>query len=149
MGQEQEFKSEVFVSAPIERVFDFFSDAGNLQDLTPPWVNFKIVTPRPIEMKSGAIIDYELRIRAFPVKWRTLIKVWEPPFRFVDEQLRGPYRVWIHEHTFESRDGGTVVRDHVRYAAPFAFLTHPLFVTRDVKRIFEFRRERLLQLNWG
>jgi ligand-binding SRPBCC domain-containing protein len=143
-----EFRSELWLPAPLERIFDFFSDAGNLQELTPGWVNFEIVTPRPILLRAGTLIDYRLRIRGIPVTWRTLIKVWDPPFRFVDEQVRGPYRKWEHEHTFEAKDGGTLMRDCVTYAAPFGFLTHALFVNRDVRRIFEFRRETLLKREW-
>ena len=97
-------------------------------------------------MRVGALIDYKLRIRGVPIRWRTKISAWEPPMRFVDEQIRGPYRLWVHEHTFEERDGGTIVRDHVRYAVPFDFLAHPLLVRRDVERIFAYRAERLREL---
>jgi len=137
------FISELWVPRPREEVFAFFSDARNLDAITPPWVRFRMVTTGPIEMKAGALLDYKLRVRGFPIRWRTKITEWEPPARFVDEQLRGPYRLWIHEHEFEPRDGGTLVRDRVRYAVPFDFLVHRLFVHRDVTRIFAYRTEEL------
>jgi ligand-binding SRPBCC domain-containing protein len=95
-------------------------------------------------MGEGTLIDYRLRVHGVPVRWRTRISAWEPPHRFVDEQLRGPYRQWIHEHTFEPRDGGTLARDTVRYAVPFDFLTHAWFVRPDIETIFRFRTEALL-----
>jgi ligand-binding SRPBCC domain-containing protein len=94
-------------------------------------------------MHEGTLIDYQLRVRGLPVCWRTRISAWQPPHRFVDEQLRGPYRQWIHEHIFEPRDGGTLCRDIVKYAVPFDFLVHPLFVRRDVEKIFAFRAAAL------
>jgi ligand-binding SRPBCC domain-containing protein len=144
----REFKTETWIPAPLPKVFEFFSNAGNLEALTPPWVSFHIITPQPIAMHPGALIDYRLRIRGLPVNWRTRITTWNPPHRFVDEQLRGPYRVWEHEHTFEEKNGGTFMRDNVRYAVPFDFLVHALFVRRDVERIFEYRREALLKTAW-
>jgi ligand-binding SRPBCC domain-containing protein len=117
--------------------------AGNLEALTPPWLNFKILTPLPIDVHEGTLIDYRLRLRGVPVRWRTRISVWQPPYRFVDEQLRGPYRQWIHEHTFEAHQGGTLVRDHVRYAVPFDWLVHRLLVRPDVERIFRYRAAEL------
>lgn len=137
------FVSELWLPRAREEVFAFFSDARNLNSITPPWVRFRMVTTGPIEMQAGALIDYKLRVHGFPVRWRTKITEWEPPVRFVDEQLRGPYRLWIHEHEFEARDGGTLVRDRVRYAVPFDFLVHTLFVRRDVARIFAYRTEEL------
>jgi ligand-binding SRPBCC domain-containing protein len=140
-----QFQSELLLPAKIDEVFSFFSDAGNLDDLTPDWLHFKIVTPRPIELHAGSLIDYKLRVRGFPIRWRTRINVWEPPYRFVDEELRGPYRQWVHEHTFETRDGGTLVRDKVSYAVPFDWLAHRLFVRPDVEKIFRFRADTLRQ----
>ena len=137
------FLSELWVPRPREEVFVFFSDARNLDAITPPWVRFRMETAAPVAMKVGALIDYKLRVRGFPIRWRTKITEWDPPVRFVDEQLRGPYRLWIHEHEFEPRDGGTLVRDRVRYAVPFDFLVHRLFVDRDVARIFAYRTEHL------
>jgi ligand-binding SRPBCC domain-containing protein len=138
-----EFQSELWLPLSPEKLFPFFADAANLDALTPPWLHFHIVTPPPIEMKAGALIDYRLRVRGLPLRWRTRIKVWQPPHRFEDEQLRGPYRQWIHEHTFEARDGGTLARDHVRYAVPLDFLLHRWFVRPDIERIFTFRMEAL------
>jgi ligand-binding SRPBCC domain-containing protein len=140
----REFKSEILLPKPIDEVFAFFSDACNLQLLTPPWVHFQILTPCPIQMRPGALIDYRIRIRGIPIRWRTRITEWQPPHRFVDEQLRGPYRQWIHEHTFEARGQQTLARDHVRYAAPLDFL-FGAWVTRDVQRIFAYRTEILLK----
>ena len=94
-------------------------------------------------MKAGALIDYRLRVHGLPLCWRTRINVWQPPHRFVDEQIRGPYRQWIHEHTFEARDGGTLARDVVRYAVPLDFLVHGLLVRPDIERIFQYRTEAL------
>ena len=139
----REFQTELRLPVPPEELFPFFADAANLDAITPPWMNFRIVTPPPIEMREGTLIDYRLRVHVLPLRWRTRINVWQPPHRFVDEQLRGPYRQWIHEHTFEPRDGGTLARDHVRYAVPLDFLTHRLFVRSDIKKIFAFRQEAL------
>ncbi|HYJ05224.1 MAG TPA: SRPBCC family protein [Chthoniobacterales bacterium] len=139
----RQFLSELWLPRPREEVFAFFSDARNLDAITPPWVRFRMETAAPVEMKAGALIDYKLRVRGFPIRWRTKITEWEPPVRFVDEHLRGPYRLWIHEHEFEPRDGGTLMRDRVRYAVAFDFLVHNLFVRRDVARIFAYRTESL------
>ncbi|MBM3839655.1 MAG: SRPBCC family protein [Verrucomicrobia bacterium] len=138
-----EFQCELWLPLPPEELFPFFADAGNLDAITPPWLHFGILTPRPIEMRAGALIDYQIRVRGLPMRWRTLIREWQPPHRFVDEQLRGPYRQWIHEHVFEAHDGGTLARDVVRYAVPFDFIAHPLFVRRDIEKIFTFRQESL------
>ena len=140
------FESEIWLPRPVEEVFAFFADAGNLQALTPAWLDFTILTPNPIPMRPGTLIDYRLRLRGFPIRWRSEITAWEPPHRFVDQQRRGPYRLWVHEHRFEARDGGTQVVDAVRYAAPGGRLVDWLFVRRDVERIFQFRREALLAL---
>lgn len=139
--------SELRVPAPIGEVFDFFSDARNLEQITPPWLKFEVLTPDPIEMRPGTLIDYRLRIRGVPVRWQSEISTWEPPFRFVDEQRRGPYKTWHHEHTFEEIEGGTLIRDDVRYVGPGWFLeplVNRFFVERDVQRIFGYRREVLV-----
>jgi ligand-binding SRPBCC domain-containing protein len=138
-----EFQTELWLPLPPDELFPFFADAANLDALTPPWLHFRIVTPPPVVLRAGALIDYRLRVHGLPLRWRTRINVWQPPHRFVDEQLRGPYRRWIHEHTFEPRAGGTLARDVVRYAVPFDFLTHRWLVRPDIERIFRFRREEL------
>jgi ligand-binding SRPBCC domain-containing protein len=137
------FTAEQLLPQPRAEIFPFFADAANLEALTPPWVNFHIVTPQPIEMRVGALIDYRLRIHGLPVRWRTRITAWEPPFRFIDEQLHGPYRLWVHEHTFEPHAQGTLARDHVQYAPLGGALINRLFVRRDIERIFAYRAEAL------
>lgn len=135
-----------FVDQPIEKVFAFFSDAHNLQQITPPDLDFTILTPAPIDMHAGTLIDYKLRVHGLPIRWRTLINAWDPPYRFVDEQLRGPYRMWHHEHRFESVEGGTNVLDEVTFKPIGGALITKLFVGRDVKRIFEYRASVLKAL---
>jgi ligand-binding SRPBCC domain-containing protein len=130
---------------PIERVFDFYGDAHNLERITPPWLGFEVVTPRPIAIGVGALIEYRLRLHRVPVRWRTRIEVWEPPRRFVDVQVRGPYSLWEHTHTFEEDGpGATISRDRVRYSIPFGplgELADRLLVRRDLKQIFDYRHE--------
>ena len=142
----QIFTTQLWLPLPREKIFPFFADAANLEAITPPWVNFQTLTPTPIEMKPGTLIDYRIKIHGIPVKWRTRINAWEPPYRFVDEQLRGPYRKWVHEHTFEEKDGGTLCSDRVEYAVPGGWLIDKLFVRRDVERIFAYRQERIEEL---
>ena len=137
------FSSEIWLARPIKEVFAFFSDATNLDSITPRSLSFRTVTRQPIEMHVGAVIDYRLRVRGFPTRWRSEITAWEPPYHFVDEQTRGPYRLWIHAHKFESRNGGALVCDDVRYAVPFDWLLHKLIVRPDVERIFAYRADCL------
>jgi ligand-binding SRPBCC domain-containing protein len=128
---------------PPDQAFAFFADALNLEAITPPWLSFRVITPGPIEMRAGALIEYRLKLHGVPVRWLTRIEEWEPGRRFVDVQMRGPYRLWHHTHTFEADgEGGTVVRDSVRYALPLGpvgELAHRLFVARDLRRIFDHR----------
>ncbi len=138
-----DFTAEQILPQPLEKVFPFFADAANLEVLTPPWVNFHIITPQPIEMRVGALIDYRIRIHGLPIPWRTRITAWEPPHRFIDEQVFGPYRLWVHEHTFQSHPQGTLARDHVRYAPLGGALLNWLFVRKDIERIFAYRAEAL------
>ena len=138
-----QFEAELCLPQRRDEVFAFFADAANLEAITPPWLNFSTITPAPIRMHAGTLIDYKLRLRGFPMRWRTKITEWEPPVRFVDEQIRGPYRQWIHEHSFEEPDGGTLVRDRVRYAVPFDFLVHRWLVRPDLERIFAYRGQML------
>ena len=128
---------------PVNEVFPFFADALNLERITPPLLRFEVVTPGPIEMRLGALIEYRLRLHGLKVDWLTRIEEWEPGVRFVDMQLAGPFRLWHHTHTFEEHDGGTLMRDVVRYALPawpLGELALPL-VRRDLARIFDFRRD--------
>ena len=139
-------EAELWLPRPRDEVFRFFADAFNLEALTPPWLKFEVLTPRPIEMRVGLRIDYRLRLRGLPLRWQSEITAWEPPVRFVDEQRRGPYRAWIHQHTFEERDGGTLARDRVRYDVIGGRLVNRFFVRRDVEKIFGFRQEKLLEI---
>ena len=138
-------RNEVWLPRPIDEVFEFFSDAYNLETLTPPILRFEVLTPDPIRMETGTLIDYKLRLRGLPVRWQSEITAWEPPHRFVDEQRRGPYSMWVHEHTFVEKDGGTLAKDNVDYAVLGGALVNRLFVARDVRKIFEYRTERLLE----
>lgn len=135
--------AEQLLPRRLAEVFPFFAEARNLERLTPPWLRFEVLTPGPIDMKAGALIDYRLRWRGVPLRWRTEIEVWEPPLRFVDRQLRGPYLLWRHEHRFVERDGRTLATDRVDYAAPGGRTVHRLIVDRDVQRIFAYRRRAL------
>jgi ligand-binding SRPBCC domain-containing protein len=135
--------TEFWTPRPLDEVFPFFADAFNLQILTPEFLNFRVVTPAPIEMHVGTTIDYQIRLHGIPIGWKSLISAWEPPFRFVDEQVRGPYKFWHHEHTFEVRDGGTLIRDDVHYGVPGGWLAHTLLVRRDLAAIFKYRSEKM------
>ena len=135
---------EQFIPQPLDRVWDFFSNAENLERLTPGFLNFSILTPTPITMYAGTLIDYRIKLFGVPMKWRTEIKQWEPGANFVDQQLSGPYRLWHHQHTFEAVDGGTKMVDRVDYALPLGFLgrlAHVLFVKRTLACIFRYRYE--------
>ncbi len=138
--------AECHLDRPIDEVFDFFADAMNLERLTPPLLSFHVVTPPPIEMRKGALIDYKLKLRGFPLRWRTEIAAWDPPYSFVDNQLRGPYRRWNHRHTFEATSTGTLVKDRVEYQVPGGAIVHNLFVRRDVEAIFKYRQQVLAEI---
>jgi ligand-binding SRPBCC domain-containing protein len=140
------FHAELWLPRPRPEVFAFFAEARNLEAITPPWLKFEVLTPVPIEMRAGTLIDYRLRLHGFPIRWRTEITLWEPPVRFADTQLRGPYRLWVHTHTFAEKDGGTLCLDDVRYAVPGGALIERLFVRRDVERIFAHRQEVMRRL---
>jgi ligand-binding SRPBCC domain-containing protein len=131
------------IARPPEEVFAFFSDAHNLEAITPGWLRFRIVTPGQIEMAPGTLIEYRLRLHGLPIRWLTRIEEWEPGRRFVDVQVRGPYALWHHTHEFEADgDGATVVRDRVSYAlplGPLGELARRAIVARDLDRIFDHR----------
>lgn len=138
--------SEVWLPERREDVFEFFSRAENLEALTPPWLRFSILSPGPIAMKVGTRIRYRLRLHGIPLGWESEITAWEPPYRFVDEQRSGPYRQWIHEHQFLQHNGGTKIRDTVRYSVVGGALVDRLFVAPDLSRIFEFRRQKIAEI---
>jgi ligand-binding SRPBCC domain-containing protein len=130
------------IRRPREEVFGFFADAGNLERITPPELNFRIITPQPIDIGLGTLIDYQLRLRGVPITWKTEITQWNPPFDFVDSALKSPYKQWIHLHRFsEGEDGGTVMEDIVRYRLPFepfGDLSH-WYVKKELAYIFDYR----------
>jgi ligand-binding SRPBCC domain-containing protein len=133
------------VEVPVEQAFDFYVDALNLEPMTPPWLHFEVTTPGELRLRQGTLLDYKLRLHGVPVRWQTRIEAWEPPLRFVDIQLKGPYSLWEHTHLFE-KDGetATIIHDRVRYAiplGPLGALAHLLFVRRDLRRIFDYRRD--------
>lgn len=138
------FRCSVALEAPLDNVFAFFANARNLELLTPPWLRFQVLTEGEIPMEPGTRIDYRLRLRGLPLRWRSEITAWEPPHRFVDEQMKGPYRTWIHEHRFRreeqpGRGPVVVASDEVRYEAPGGALVHRFLVGPDLRRIFRYR----------
>jgi ligand-binding SRPBCC domain-containing protein len=139
---------EQWVPRPLKEVFAFFSCPENLQALTPEWLDFRI-TQAPATMSPGSLIGYRLRWHWIPISWTSEISEWNPPQRFVDRALDGPYALWNHEHSFESRNYGTTIRDRVTYALPLGWLgvlAHRLRVRRDVARIFDYRAAKMRQL---
>ena len=137
------------VARPREEVFAFFTDAANLALLAPPSVGFRLLTPLPIGMAAGTLLDYRLRLFGIPVRWRTRIELVEPPARFIDLQLAGPYRHWRHEHSFAEIPGGTLIADAVDYEMPLGALgtlAHALVVRRTLAHIFDYRRARVAEL---
>ena len=144
-GEPHILEREQRVPLPPEDVFPFFEDAYNLEDITPPFLGFRVVTARPIDMRAGALIEYRLKLHGVPVRWKTQIESFDPPHTFTDVQLSGPYKLWHHTHVFEPDGrGGTIMRDRVLYELPFGPLgevAHALFVRRDLRRIFDFRQE--------
>ena len=146
-----ELNSEQWVPRALEETFAFFSRPENLQQITPPWLDFHILRVES-ELHPGSLIEYRLKVHGIPMRWVSEITDWSPPHRFVDTQLRGPYALWHHEHTFASEGGGTRISDRVTYALPFGVLgrlAHRLITRRDVEAIFAFRRQRLTELLAG
>ena len=138
-----------FVERPVREVFGFVSRAENLERITPPWLSFRLLTPGPIEMRMGAMIEYRLRLHGLPLRWVSLIERWEEGHGFVDRQLRGPYRLWRHHHQFTEVDGATRVEDRIQYALPLGrvgSLVGTPIVRRDLARIFDYRRAAVAEL---
>ncbi len=146
---EHTLTRSITISRPLREVFDFFADAGNLERITPPELNFHIITPQPIDIEKGTLIDYSLKLRGLPMKWRTEISVWDPPFEFVDQQLSGPYKQWIHRHRFtELEKGKTLIDDEVRYRLPLEPLGDVVhfIVRRELNYIFDHRQKTVAEL---
>jgi hypothetical protein len=145
-------RRQQWIPRPVDEVFAFFSDARNLEELTPSWLHFRILTPGPIHIAEGTRIRYRLSLHGIPIEWTTEIRQWRPPFRFVDVQLSGPYRLWHHTHRLEPKDGGTRMTDVVRYRLPFGVIgrvMHAIKVRRDVERIFDYRFRRIQEVFGG
>jgi len=145
----QHLHREQLVARPLDEVFGFFAEAGNLELITPPWLGFSLTAAEPVAMRAGTVIEYQLRLHRLPVRWVSRIALWEPGRTFVDVQVRGPYRVWRHRHEFEASGDSTLVRDHVDYALPLGRLgelAHRAFVARDLARIFDYRRAAVARL---
>lgn len=143
------FRSSLAIDAPIDEVFAFFSDAENLERITPSELGFHIVTPTPFEIRKGALIDYKLMLHGIPIKWRTEITRWEPPHIFEDTQLSGPYKQWIHQHRFtEIAPGKTLMEDEVRYRLPLEPLGDiaNFLIERQIANIFEHRNEAVAEM---
>jgi ligand-binding SRPBCC domain-containing protein len=143
---------QMTLALPRAAVFEFFADAGNLEKITPPELGFHIITPQPMRLTEGSIIEYDLKLRGFLIHWRTLISRWNPPLEFIDEQLKGPYRQWIHRHVFtQLPDGGTSIEDIVHYRLPLEPLGDLLhFLVRgELDRIFDFREKAVREFLTG
>lgn len=140
-----ELNSEQWIDRPLDEVFAFFSNAANLERITPKELRFRILSPQPIEMRKGALIDYQLHLAGIPFRWRTEITEWNAPHSFEDTQLKGPYALWVHTHSFAEKDGGTLISDHVRYGlplSPLGDLAYPA-IKWQLSRVFAHRHRVL------
>ena len=141
-----QLQTQLWLPRSQKEVFDFFAEPKNLERLTPPWLRFEIITPDPIQMKTGTRLNYRLRLHGFPMRWESEISLWDPPRRFVDRQTRGPYTLWLHEHNFSEQNNGTLVQDSVRYATLGGKLFQKFFIAPDLRKIFRYRHEVLQEL---
>ena len=138
-----EINTKQYINKSLDVVFEFFSKPENLEMITPKSLSFNILTPIPIRMEKGSLIDYTIRLFGIPIHWRTLISDYEPPFRFVDQQIKGPYTFWHHTHTFQQVDGGVEIIDKVKYSLTMGWLgtlVHSIWVRKDLEKIFEHRK---------
>jgi ligand-binding SRPBCC domain-containing protein len=136
-------RREQWIARPIGEVFVFFADARNLEKITPPWLDFGILSMSTESISAGTVIRYRLRLHGIPFHWRTDICAWNPPHGFVDEQANGPYKQWRHTHSFEAHGAHTKMIDEVHYSLPFGVLgkiVHALQLREEVSRIFDYRR---------
>lgn len=149
MGSVHLLERRQRIELPVDEAFAFYGDARNLERITPPWLEFEVITPGPIEMGPGTLLDYRLKLHRVPVRWQTRIETWESPRGFVDTQVRGPYTLWEHTHKFEADGpGATIVEDRIRYSIPFGPLgevARRMFVERDLARIFDYRRDAVIR----
>ena len=135
-------KRKQFIKLPIEKVFDFFSKPENLEKITPSSLSFKIITPIPIDMSKGALIDYTIKLFFYPVHWRTIISDYNPPYSFIDQQIKGPYKFWHHSHKFKEVNDGVEIIDNVKYSVPFGVvgrLAHKIWIRNELNKIFDYR----------
>jgi len=135
-------KRKQFIKLPIEKVFDFFSKPENLEKITPSSLSFKIITPIPIDMSKGALIDYTIKLFFYPVHWRTIISDYNPPYSFIDQQIKGPYKFWHHSHEFKEVNDGVEIIDNVKYSVPFGVvgrLAHKIWIRNELNKIFDYR----------
>ena len=147
-----QLRRETWIPGKLEEIFDFFSKAENLGKITPSMLHFRMLNTEPVVMRPGAEINYTIRIHGVPVRWKTIIERWNPPYEFSDVQARGPYKLWHHTHRFREARGGVEMEDVVDYALPFGplgRLVHWLFVKRDVEGIFDYRAQRIRELMGG
>jgi ligand-binding SRPBCC domain-containing protein len=138
-----QLETELWLPRPRVEVFGFFADPANLERLTPGWLRFETITKTPRVITEGVRLDYRLRIHGLPIKWQSKITAWDPPHRFIDQQTKGPYRLWVHEHTFFAHEGGTLVCDNVRYSVFGGLLVNKFLVAPDLDRIFKYRHKVL------
>ena len=144
-----ELKRNQFIPQPIDIVFSFFSKPENLEIITPKNLHFSILTSMPINMKTGQVIDYLIRLKGIKIRWSSLITSYEPPHSFVDEQIRGPFSNWIHSHIFKEKNGGTIIIDQIDYSIPFGLIggiANYIFVEKDLGYIFDYREKAIMDI---